>query len=144
MSQSRYNVGGYRWENVRASFLSEGDSIDLNTWEITIRSDKTNIAGNESRVNPLTPSTDIFNVRSSPEEFTRHMLALVDSSNADTTYGLTYESNPRYLARMSKDNGTGYKSGSMISFTDMRIDFEDYGNFEGPEYDSSYDYVERS
>jgi len=44
-SESRYNVDGYRFHNIKTGYLTEGDSIDLNTFEITIRSDKTNIAG---------------------------------------------------------------------------------------------------
>lgn len=90
-SESRFNVDVYRFDNIKTSFLTEGDTIDLNTWEITIRSDKVNIAGNESREWPLAPSDDIFNDRSgsSPDTMTNHFLALVDSRNGEGTYGYT-------------------------------------------------------
>jgi len=64
---------------------------------------------------------------------TRHFLALVDSRNDDSTYGTTYQSNPRFTVQMEKGNGTGYTNGRLISFTDMVIHIQGSSYYDIPE-----------
>jgi cyanophycinase len=101
----------WRIDGLRVSFLTEGDTVNLETGEVRFASWKSPLSGRERHSAPQT-SEDIFStLRRNDGEFQRISTRLFDSRTGSATHGVTRESDPvRYrvdLSRSARD-AVGY------------------------------------
>ena len=109
--------------DIRASYLTNGDSYTFSSKVITIPSFKKKITSSMQDNSPATMTSDIF----SPGMFTTITQGLFRSRVSSFTYGYTNEMNPRYEVDFRKtSSSTGYigKSGDIeyLSYINLYVD----------------------
>nr|KAG5693692.1 hypothetical protein BaRGS_008334 [Batillaria attramentaria] len=91
--------------DVYMTYLTHGDVYNLHNHDVTFASDKIELKGNENYDHALT-SNDIFYGKSSQPnrkpEFVRAATSIFDARLDTSTYGTTYEKNPRFRVEMSR------------------------------------------
>ncbi|KAL3878296.1 hypothetical protein ACJMK2_030661 [Sinanodonta woodiana] len=131
-TSSRY----FSIRGVSASYLTNGDQINLHTRAITTAPNKTSLAGHEMYAHALT-STDIFAHWDSDSdqkpEFVRVATSIYDNRNEQFTYGTTNETNPRFNVTMSVigHDSVGWverkpsHKNDLISFANLEISIDE-------------------
>ncbi|MFJ9523053.1 cyanophycinase [Kitasatospora sp. NPDC101801] len=112
--------GYWSADNVKWSYLTSGDTYNPASWTTT--STKPSHAPTTGTVG--TRWTDVF---SSPKPNTAHpyqmvkmATELVNAGRSTTQYGISYESNPRFEADLTKNSDyKAWKSGTTISFANL-------------------------
>lgn len=119
-------------KNVRYSYATPGDTVDVRTGAISFAPYKTPLAGREGALPPPT-STDVFNSPDNPatpgpatKQFILVAAGLFNSTAASTTSS-TYEQKPPFGVTLIKDaQSIGYQGVtvgvSFTSFTNLRVD----------------------
>ena len=136
-AQNSTNYGLFQLQNVKISYLTEGDMINLNTYEVTYAEWKKNIKGIEEHDYALHTSYDIFsspnnydkenNTRINPREFIRITTDLINSALSQNTEAYTYETNPQFklsFTKMADSVGfVGQMNGKkFISYNNLNLD----------------------
>jgi cyanophycinase len=141
LSAATRGTGTY-WSlsNIKATYLTDGDSFNPSTKTPSIASFKTALAGRELYLNATTPTRDVFSSpnnsttagRRNPREFVRIATDLFDSKATMTT-GQTYETGPIFEVKFSKASSlgsAGYQGKrnniNYYSFKNMRLDMYKY------------------
>ncbi len=118
-------------ENVRCSYATSYDTIDLSSGDVTFSSSKQPLAGYEGPDAPIS-STDIFNSPDNPnvnvtnKQFVQVAQSLFNST-ATTSLSYTWETTPQaYVIHMEKDSqSVGYAGEILgqvyISYKDLII-----------------------
>jgi len=114
----RFNV-----TNVRANYLTNGDSYNFETKAITIPSFKKKITSTVQKNTPATMTDDVFQ----PGMFTLVTQGLFRSKVSSQTYGYTKETNPRFELDFRKTSSSaGYlgTSGGVeyLSYKNLYVD----------------------
>ncbi len=135
-SGSYWSISG-----VKATYLTVGDRYNPLAKTASIDSRKTSLAGREYYDYALSPTRDIFsspnnsgaNGRRNPREFVRVSTDLFDSYYSTSTYGLTYERNPRFEVVLTKSSTVGsqgyqgYINGvNTYSYVNLLVDMQRY------------------
>lgn len=117
--------------DVYVTYLTHGDEYNLSTHQVTFAIDKIPLRGNEQYTLALS-SDDIFYGRrtaTTKPEFVRAATSIFDSRAETSTYGTTYERNPRFQVDMGMITGrsegyvkrmSGFHS-DLHSYKDMRV-----------------------
>ncbi|XP_046574841.1 cyanophycinase-like [Haliotis rubra] len=118
----------YSLRNVFVSYLTEGDTINMKTRNITFSPSKTPLRGNEGYDHALT-SDDIFYGEGSHDrktEFLRVAASLFDARKDTMTHGDTHLTHPQFRVTMSK-TGTDTE-GYVERHEDFHSDTHSYKN----------------
>ncbi|XP_067656959.1 cyanophycinase-like [Haliotis asinina] len=118
----------YSLRNVFVSYLTDGDTINMKTRNITFSPSKTPLRGNEGYDHALT-SNDIFYGEGSHHrktEFLRVAASLFDARKDTMTYGDTHLTHPQFRVTMSK-TGTDTE-GYVERHEDFHSDTHSYKN----------------
>ncbi|XP_071090235.1 cyanophycinase-like [Haliotis cracherodii] len=118
----------YSLRNVFVSYLTEGDSINMKTRNVTFSPNKTPLLGNEGYDHALT-SNDIFFGEGSHHrktEFLRVAASLFDARKDTMTFGDTHLTHPQFRVTMSK-TGTDTE-GYVERHGDFHSDTHSYKN----------------
>jgi cyanophycinase len=111
--------GDFSLNNIKVTYLTEGDQINLENYEVKVAEWKKNIKGNEEHDHTLEESTDIFSSpnnydpdtdeRRNPREFIRITTDLFNSALDDSTNAFTYEEDPEFELSFAKSSDSlGY------------------------------------
>ncbi|XP_050400418.1 cyanophycinase [Patella vulgata] len=103
-SQTEPQDGDFNIRDVYITFLTRGDEIDLNTHAVKFSSSKTKLGGHEQYDRALTSSDIFYGLRRNEHksEFLRVAASVFDATLDRSSYGVTYETSPRFTVRMSK------------------------------------------
>ena len=118
-------------DNIIVHYLTEGDSFNFKTRDITFANYKTSISGNEKHTEILPRNEDIFNSPDNHEwypelgeNFRNVTTNLFDTRGVDTTYSYTWEDKPTFRVEFSKKGGDGFKGKSPV----LKTEFISYKN----------------
>lgn len=135
-AQQQEKNSDFSLNNIKVTYLTEGDQINLENYEVKLAEWKKNIKGNEEHDHALSESTDIFSspnnydpdtdARKNPREFIRITTDLFNSALDDSTNAFTYEEDPEFELSFAKSsNSVGYigsKNGNdYISFVNLTL-----------------------
>nr|KAG5693693.1 hypothetical protein BaRGS_008335 [Batillaria attramentaria] len=91
--------------DVYMTYLTHGDVYNLHTHDVTFSPDKTPLKGHENYDHALS-TDDVFYGKSNDPgrkpEFVRAATSIFDARLDTSTYGTTYEKNPRFRVEMSR------------------------------------------
>jgi hypothetical protein len=129
-------------DDIILHYLTEGDSFNFETREITFAEYKTPLAGKE-RYNELLPTNeDIFNSPDNhewypelEENFRNVTTNLFDTRGKDSTYAYTWGDDPTFKIEFSRKGAEGFMGKSPV----LKTEFTSYKNLIISVYDNDDD-----
>jgi hypothetical protein len=141
LSNSKKLSQGEWWsiDNVRATFITADDHIDLNTGEVTFAKWKTVMSGHE-HFEFAENSSDIFSSnRANDGEFLRIATRLFNSRRDLEAYGFSSEQEPVvYSMQLSREVGTAVRGShpisgrQFISYRDLQVSVRPSASHKSP------------
>jgi len=146
------NSEPFYYDNIQITYLTKGDTYDMNDGTVTFASFKQDIHGREEHQYPISPTDDIFGSpynedsegnRKNPEIFTNITVNLFDSAMTNITYGFTYEGTPQFRVDFTKTQDSAGAIGYLgqtpyISYKNLRASIKCSANCTSSGRDTSF------